>query len=98
MTVTEIWNEKIGAQVVKALEANRFEAYYCATRQEAKQKILSLIPKSETVSWGGCQTMEELGVIEEIKTADIPSLTATLQNHRKNELNLCGKRSFAELF
>ena len=67
MTATEIWNEKIGTQVVKALEANRFEAYYCATRKEAKQKILSLIPKSETVSWGGCQTMEELGIIEEIK-------------------------------
>ena len=67
MTATELWNEKIGTQVVKAPAANRFEAYYCATRKEAKQKILSLIPKSETVSWGGCQTMEELGIIEEIK-------------------------------
>lgn len=67
MTAKEIWNEKIGAQVVKALEANRFEAYYCADRNEAKQKILSLIPKDETVSWGGCLTMEEIGVIDELR-------------------------------
>lgn len=67
MTAKEIWNEKIGAQVVKALEANRFEAYYCADRNEAKQKILSLIPRDETVSWGGCLTMEEIGVIDEVR-------------------------------
>lgn len=96
MTATEIWNEKIGAQVVKALEANRFEAYYCATRQEAKQKILSLIPKSETVSWGGCQTMEELGVIEEIKNGGYSVIdrdTAKSQEERTELMRkalLCG--------
>lgn len=68
MTAIEIWNEKIGTQVVKALKSNFFEAYYCSTKKEAKEKILSLIPENDIVSWGGCRTMEEIGVIEEMKS------------------------------
>ena len=68
MTAVETWYEKIGAQVVKALNSNFFEAYYCSNKKDAKEKVLSLIPENDTISWGGCKTMEEIGVIEEMKS------------------------------
>lgn len=69
-TPEQIRNDKVGTQVVKALEARHFEAYYCATKEEAREKILSLIPKSDTVSWGGSATMEALGIIDSVRKSN----------------------------
>lgn len=60
-------NDKIGAQLVKNLKARHFDAYYCSTKQAAAQQIISLIPKTDTVSWGGSLTMETLGIIQRVK-------------------------------
>ena len=62
-----IRNEKLGAGLIKALSLRHFDAYYCASSSEAAEKILSLIPKTDVVSWGGSMTMEALGVIDRVK-------------------------------
>ena len=62
-----IRNEKLGAGLIKALSLRHFDAYYCASCAEAAEKILSLIPKTDVVSWGGSMTMEALGVIDRVK-------------------------------
>ena len=62
-----IRNEKLGASLIKALSLRHFDAYYCASASEAAEKILSLIPKTDVVSWGGSMTMEALGVIDRVK-------------------------------
>ena len=62
-----IRNEKLGAGLIKALSLRHFDAYYCASASEAAEKILSLIPKTDVVSWGGSVTMEALGVIDRVK-------------------------------
>ena len=62
-----IRNEKLGAGLIKALALRHFDAYYCASCAEAAEKILSLIPKTDVVSWGGSVTMEALGVIDRVK-------------------------------
>ncbi len=46
-------NEKLGVKIVNALKKRHFEAYYCATGEEAKEKALSLIPEGHVISWGG---------------------------------------------
>ncbi|MGI5106375.1 lactate utilization protein [Treponema socranskii] len=62
-----IRNEKLGAGLIKAFSLRHFDAYYCASSSEAAEKILSLIPKTDVVSWGGSMTMEALGVIDRVK-------------------------------
>ena len=62
-----IRNEKLGAGLIKALSLRHFDAYYCASSSEAAEKILSLIPQTDVVSWGGSVTMEALGVIDRVK-------------------------------
>mgnify|MGYP001022370020 CR=1 FL=1 len=62
-----IRNEKLGAGLIKSLSLRHFDAYYCASSSEAAEKILSLIPKTDVVSWGGSMTMEALGVIDRVK-------------------------------
>ena len=51
-----------GPKTAEALNKRRFEAYYCSTAEEAVEKALELIPKTDSVSWGGVMTVDELGL------------------------------------
>ncbi len=49
-----------GPKVTDALKKRGFEAYYVSDKAAAVQKILELIPKEHSISWGGCMTMDQL--------------------------------------
>jgi L-lactate utilization protein LutB len=72
MTPVESRFSKLGPKVVEALKARHFEAYYYATKAEAAQKVLSLIPREHRVSWGGSMTMVELGIQAALEKAGNP--------------------------
>lgn len=59
--------DKLGPKVVENLKSHHFDAYYCQTAEEAKKLILSLIPKTDLVSWGGSVTIKQIGVLEAVK-------------------------------
>lgn len=42
-----------GPKTVEAMKKRHFDAYYCSTAAEAVEKALELIPKTDSVSWGG---------------------------------------------
>ena len=44
--------DKLGPRVAEALKRRHFDAYYCPTKEEALEKILSLIPATDTVEIG----------------------------------------------
>ena len=58
---------KLGESVVKALNARHFEACYCPDIQSAAEKLLSLIPETDTVAWGGSQTLAEIGAQDKLR-------------------------------
>ena len=55
-------NRKLGEKTVQALKSRFFDAWYFDDPDEAGNKILSLIPKDHTVSWGGSLTLGEIGI------------------------------------
>jgi L-lactate utilization protein LutB len=65
-TPQELRNRKLGVKVVKALQNRHFEAWYADSPGEAADKVLSLIPKNGTVSWGGSLTISALGIQERL--------------------------------
>jgi len=54
--------DKLGPKVVKALQSRFFEAWYFSDTAEAVEKVFSLIPKTDVVSWGGSLTTTGLGL------------------------------------
>jgi len=54
--------DKMGPKVVKALQSRFFEAWYFSDTAEAVEKVFSLIPKTDTVSWGGSLTSTGLNL------------------------------------
>ena len=62
--------EKRAQVLIKNLESRHFEAYYCATKAEALEKALSLIPEEATVSWGGAMSAEQIGLMDSVRSGN----------------------------
>lgn len=60
-------NELLGKRLVENLNRRNMSAYYCATRSEALAKALELIPEGDVVSWGGSESLNQIGLIEAVK-------------------------------
>ena len=61
-TIMEQRYDKMGPRVAKALQSRFFEAWYFPESPEAVEKVFSLIPKTDTVSWGGSLTTTGLSL------------------------------------
>lgn len=70
MDVRKMRNEALGRRVVKALESRNMEAYYAATKEEAVQKALELIPKGSTINMGGSASVREVGLLDAVSSGD----------------------------
>lgn len=57
-------NRLLAPEVIKNLEKRNFEGFYCEGKDDVINKIISLIPKEETISWGGSKTLDEIGIKE----------------------------------
>lgn len=66
-TPMEKFYDKLGAKVVEALKRRHFDACYCQTGAEAADLVMSLIPPQDVVSWGGSETIRQLGILERVK-------------------------------
>lgn len=63
MSEFNTWHKQtIGAKVVEALQKNHFTASYVNTKQEALEKLATLIPKDATVGIAGSWTIKEVGI------------------------------------
>lgn len=60
-------NELLGKRLVENLTKRNMSAYYCATKEEALNKALELIPEEDVVSWGGSETLNQIGLIDAVK-------------------------------
>ena len=60
-------NEKLGKTVCQALEARGFTACWCPSKKEALEKALEWVPSHAAVSWGGCASAEQCGILDALR-------------------------------
>lgn len=60
-----------GQTIIKNLEKRLIEGYYCDTKEEATEKIISLIEDGSSVSWGGSRTLDEIGIKEKLNDRNL---------------------------
>lgn len=70
----KLFYEKRGNILVKNLNSRHFEAYYCATREEALAKALELIPVGSTVGWGGAMSAQQIGLLDAMRNGTYNAL------------------------
>jgi hypothetical protein len=75
-------------KIIAALKSRNMNGYHVKNREEAKKKILELIPKNAVIGFGGSLTLEQVGILDELrmrkdivlldrtsaKTQDLPKL------------------------
>lgn len=69
-TPRETFYANQAASIIKKLEARKMKGYYCATVQEAKDKVVELLGAgSKSVAYGGSMTIDENGFKDSITAA-----------------------------
>jgi len=83
--VKESYNVK-SATIIKNLKKRHMDGYYCETKEEAKELVMSLIKQDDVVSWGGTSTIDEMGIKETLRNKNIQVIdrdTAKTPEERK---------------
>ena len=73
-TPKELYYEKRGQVLVKNLKNRHFDAYYCATKEEALKKALELIPEGASVGWGGAMSAQQIGLMDAVNAGNYKAL------------------------
>jgi L-lactate utilization protein LutB len=94
----KMYYEKRGKLLVKNLQSRHFEAYYCATKEDALQKALELIPKGATVGWGGVMSAHQIGLMEALHQGDYRPIDRARCETPEEKLQAAKDSMFADVF
>ncbi len=89
---TRMFNEKRGNLLVKNLRSHHFDAWYCATKEEALAKALELIPEGSKVGWGGAYSAQQIGLLDAMNNGNYQALDrdkATSPEERNAIMRAC---------
>ena len=71
---TRSYYDKRGEVLVKNLRRRHFDAYYCATKEEALAQVMALIPEGSSVGWGGAISAEQVGVQHAVRSGNYTAI------------------------
>ncbi|NTW71594.1 MAG: LUD domain-containing protein [Eubacteriaceae bacterium] len=74
MTVEEKYYENLAKNILEKFKKRRFDAYYCASKEKALEKAMELIEENSVVSFGGSQTIKDIGLIDKVKAGNFTVL------------------------
>ena len=66
--------ENTARTVIKKLEQRGMKGYYCVDGQSAKEMVMGMIPPGSSVTWGGSETMVDIGVIDAVTTGNYEAI------------------------
>lgn len=88
---SHIRNKKLCDKLIKNLKKRHFEAFYAENGTKALETALGLIPKDETVSWGGSVSLSQIGLIEYLKNNDYNVINRDLAKNPEEKYALLTK-------
>ena len=56
--------------IVQILKNKHYNAYYCTSLEDAKSKVLEMIPKGSSIALGGSVTLNQMDIINTFKSDD----------------------------
>ena len=97
-TPKQLHYEKRGKILVKNLQSRHFDAYYCATKEEALKKALELIPEGASVGWGGAMSAQEIGLMDALNAGDYRAIDRDKCPTPEEKLQAAKDSLFADVF
>lgn len=78
MTPRQKYYQNTSQTLMKEFKKRRIEAYYCDTKESAKDKVLELVKEGSTISWGGSMTLHDINLFNTLKDGDYTLLDRSL--------------------
>lgn len=94
----KMYYEKRGQILVKNLKSRHFDAYYCATREDALVKALELIPEGTTVGWGGVMSAHQIGLVKALNEGKYNAIDRDRCATPEEKLQAAKDSMFADVF
>lgn len=70
MTAKQGYHALLAHKLIEELEKRNMAGFYCASKEEALKKAVALLPPGCTVSQGGSETIETIGLRDVLKNGD----------------------------
>ncbi len=70
MSPKQQYYETIADNLIKKFNLRGIEGYYCSTREEALGTIKRFLTPDCSVTWGGSETLREIGLLDALKNSD----------------------------
>ena len=67
MSIKKEYYQRLANTVLKGFEKRFMDGYYCESIEEAKKLALSFVTEGSSVSFGGSVTLDETGVLKELR-------------------------------
>ncbi len=90
--------EVAAASVIRKFEKRGIDACYCPTKEEARDKILSMMEPGSSISWGGSESMEQAGVMDAIKKGDYELIDRKAGKTPEESREIYGRSVCADYF
>jgi L-lactate utilization protein LutB len=91
-------NRVKSATIIKNLKKRGMDGYYCETKEEVKELVLSLIEKDKVVGWGGSFSIEETGLKDALRENKIPVIDRDTAKTPEERMQLMKKALMSDVF
>ena len=62
--------ERLAENIISKFNSRGIEGYYCADREEANAKAKRFLTPGCSISWGGSETIKEIGLLDDLRESD----------------------------
>jgi len=83
---------------IKNLEKNNMNAFFVETRKDAVAKALELIPEGASVGFGGSETLEQIGIFQEIEKRNFKFIDRRNAKTREENIQMRKQTLLADVF
>lgn len=84
--------------IIKNLNKRNIEGFYCATKNDALKQALSYIEKGSVVSWGGSESVKEIGLMDAVTSGDYKIVDRSLAKNYEEQRELFSKAVLSDYY
>jgi len=70
MTPKQVYYENLADTMIEKFNKRGIEGYYCENSEEALQTAKRFLTPDCSISWGGSETLKEIGLLDELSASD----------------------------
>lgn len=96
--ILEKAKELRAATIIKNLEKRNMTGIYCKTKGDALKQALDYIEKGSVVSWGGSMSIEEIGLMDAVKSGDYQVIDRSIAKNYEEQGEIFSKAVLSDYY